>query len=54
MSAPLPQDKRGGFYGLTIGGLLLFAALYGIVHFTNVHYASLEAAKPPAATAPAP
>lgn len=54
MSAPLPQDKRGGFYGLVIGGLVLLAALYGIVHFTNVHYANAEGAKAPAAAAPAP
>ena len=53
MSTPLPQDKRGGFYGLIIGGILLFAVIYGIVRSTNVHYAKLEPAKPPAA-APAP
>lgn len=48
-STPLPQDKRGGFYGLIIGGILLFVVIYGIVHFTNVHYANLESAKAPAA-----
>jgi hypothetical protein len=54
MSAPLPQDKQGGFYGLIIGGIVLCAVLYGIVHSTNTHYAELEHAKTPAAAAPAP
>jgi hypothetical protein len=54
MSAPLLQDKQGGFMGLIIGGILLFVALYGIVHLTNVHYAKLSAAEKPAAAAPAP
>ncbi len=54
MSMPLPQDRRGGLMGLVIGGILLFVSMYAIVHLTNVHYANLEAAKKPAAAAPAP
>jgi hypothetical protein len=54
MSAPLPQDKQGGFYELIIGGIVLAAVLYGIVRSTNSHYAQLEHAKAPAAAAPAP
>ncbi len=54
MSAPLLQDKSGGFMGLVGGGIILAIVLYGIVHFTNVHYAKLAATEKPAAAAPAP
>ena len=45
MAAPLPGDKRAGFMGLIIGGVLLFAALFVIVQLTNARYASHEGAK---------
>jgi hypothetical protein len=52
MSMPLQEDKRGGLLGLIVGGIVLFIILLGIVHFTNVHYAGLEGAKPAATAAP--
>ena len=45
MAAPLPGDKTAGFTGLIVGAVLLFIALFGIVHLTNVKYASHEGAK---------
>jgi hypothetical protein len=31
-------DMKAGFLGLIIGGLCLFAILYGIVRLTNHHF----------------
>ena len=45
MAAPLPGDKKAGFMGLAVGAVFLFVALYGIVHLTNMKYASHEGVK---------
>jgi hypothetical protein len=39
MAAPLPGDKRAGYMGLIIGGLVIFLIVWGIVHLTNGKYA---------------
>jgi hypothetical protein len=39
MTAPKEGDLRAGLTGLIIGGLLLFAVMTTIVHFTNLKYA---------------
>ena len=46
-----PADKGAAYTGLVVGGLVLFAILFGIVALTNRHYAGEKAeAKPAAAT----
>lgn len=32
-------DLKAGLLGFIIGGLVLLAIMYGIVHLTNQHYA---------------
>jgi hypothetical protein len=39
MTAPKEGDLKAGLTGLMIGGVLLFAVLTTIVHFTNAEYA---------------
>jgi hypothetical protein len=39
MTAPKEGDLRAGLTGLIVGGLLLFAVMTAIVHFTNAKYA---------------
>ena len=38
MAAPLPVDKRAGYMGLIVGGLVIFLIIWGIVHLTNKKY----------------
>jgi hypothetical protein len=45
MAAPLPGDKKAGFMGLIIGAVVLFIALFGIVHLTNARYAFHEGSR---------
>ena len=49
MAPPLAGDKSAGFTGLAVGAVILAAALYTIVHLTNVHYANLHESTPAAA-----
>ena len=43
MAAPLPGDKKAGFMGLIIGGVVVFLIAWGIVHLTNKKYAGEHA-----------
>ena len=53
MAAPLPGDKRAGFTGLIVGGLVVGLMTWGIVHLTNKKFEGREGHAPAAAGAPA-
>lgn len=42
-------DKAPAFIGLIVGGIALFAILYGVVHLTNQQFAKEHGEKPAAA-----
>ncbi len=42
MTPPQPGDMKAGFAGLVVGAVLLFAAMFGIVHLTNAKFAGHE------------